>query len=138
MSARHELTLPGGSALTVTIGTGQRRLSDDRGRRWEHHRYPVTLTHDGRTMRCHYSQGRDWPVDAVEPADVLASLVVDFRAAENAPTFADYCATFGADPDSRTAERDWRELRGMRQRIGRVLGLELEAFLTAYAEGDDE
>ncbi len=57
-------------------------------------------------------------------ADVLSCIVRDAEAGEQ--DFADFCADFGYDQDSRRAERTWKTCRSMAPRVRRFLGEHFE------------
>lgn len=54
--------------------------------------------------------------------DVLSSLALDASSIENAADFADWCADFGADPDSRKVKSTYlackKEARELRELLG--------------------
>ncbi len=52
--------------------------------------------------------------------DVLSALLSDAQAGEK--TFADFCADFGYDEDSRRALRTWSACRAMSRKLRRLLG----------------
>ena len=83
----------------------------------------VTLSLRRSRMSLHYSQG---PAVVEEPkvGDVLDCLASDASSYENARDFADFCADFGCDTDSRKAEAIYRVFGRQAASLKRMLGQE--------------
>lgn len=62
-------------------------------------------------------------------ADVMACIASDSRSADL--PFEDWADEHGCDPDSRAAERTWRECRRARAKLVRFAGDHLDRILNA-------
>jgi hypothetical protein len=114
-------------ALTMTA-----RDAGPAGSRWtaQHRKYTCTLRGDGAgaPMRVtfHMNPVASGRGPAVE--DVLSSLALDASSIENARDFADWCADFGAEPDSETRRMYnacVKEARELRELLGEAVYNEL-------------
>lgn len=65
-------------------------------------------------------------------ADVVSSLLLDARAGDE--SFADFCANFGYDEDSRKAEATWRQCRTVYHKITPMFEDFLEELQAALEE----
>lgn len=90
----------------------------------------VTLRMMGRQMTTSFSMG---PAHSHEPTavEVLDCLVSDAAGYESARDFADWCAEYGYDEDSRKAERTFKAIGEATKRLRRFLGATYEEALTA-------
>jgi hypothetical protein len=69
----------------------------------------------------------DWDTtDAAEVLDTMASGAVSY---DTAPTFEEYAAEFGLNPDSRREEAGWRKLGEASDDLERFLGRDYQTFL---------
>lgn len=80
------------------------------------------LRRKGRRMTVHFSQG--FGHNGKEPSldAVLECLSLDAGGIENARDFDDWCAEYGYDTDSRTAERTYRACQRSTKRLAAFLG----------------
>lgn len=92
---------------------------------WEHHAYILRLVNDttGETMEpVPWMQG--YGIETVpqdEPATVLDALVSDASTLTEG-AFEDWASALGYDPDSRKAERTYREIQAQASELVRFLG----------------
>lgn len=95
-----------------------------RGTNW----YDVTLKMGRRRMTVPFGMG---PAHTSEPdaADVLNCLASDAAGHENARDFADWCADYGYEDDSETAEQVWRVTGSNTKALRRFLGDRYEVYL---------
>lgn len=70
-----------------------------------------------------FSQGDAWKVPPTVE-DVLDSLAMDASGYDNARNFADWCAEYGYDDDSRTAERIYHACGELAKELRHMLGSE--------------
>lgn len=96
------------------------RNTDESG--WESDHWRVTLSYRGRRMATTYHMGIGYHGAEPTLADVVYSLASDASAADTARDFADFCADFGYDTDSRKAERTYRACLDIAKRWARVFG----------------
>lgn len=90
------------------------------------HNWRVTLRHKGRRLTVDFYGGA--AVTNPSAADVLSGLILDASVPDS---FAEFCAEFGYDEDSRAAEATWRACVAMGPRVRRLLGDDFEAFARA-------
>ena len=86
-----------------------------------HFRCTFTSTKTRGRMAVSFSQGSLHTADPTA-ADVLDCLANEASSAEQAEDFADFCAEFDYDTDSREAERTFRACRSVAKRLRRFLG----------------
>lgn len=102
---------------------------DDRGpfAGWDHRVWRVLLRTDGRRMTVTYRTG----LGLGEPTakDVLGSLVMDAWTVRSADGFEDWANELGYDPDSRSAERTYRQAKRQTERLRTLLGDRYDEFL---------
>ena len=79
------------------------------------------LTYQGRQLTVHYSMGSAHTGEP-EIADVLRCLVDEAVSFENARDFEDWARELGFDPDSRKAERIFRQVEKNSRGLKRLLG----------------
>lgn len=70
--------------------------------------------------------------DAITPGSLMWSLLVDYDSADY--DFDEFCAEFGYDNDSRRAERIHNAVKEQARQMRRLLGDDLQAFLSALQE----
>lgn len=95
---------------------------------WRANQYRVTLKFQGRQLTTDYYMGLGLDHEPTA-ADVLSSLCLDASAGEL--SFADYCSDFGANPDSREAERTHKACKAAALKVKRLLGSDFDAFASA-------
>lgn len=81
----------------------------------------VTIRAGRFSMRVPFSQGSAHTV-APTTADVLDCLASDASGFENARSFDDWCAEYGYDTDSRTAERTYKIVARQAAKLKAMLG----------------
>lgn len=140
MSALHILELEGHGRVHLHVSDGESRPGDapeelamSGGKPWPHTRYRVRIAFDGRELRTTYSQGTGYAVGAVDPVDVLASLVADYHSGEW-ESFEGWAEENELEPDSRAARRTYDALERNRERMARVFGDALSAVLETWAD----
>lgn len=91
--------------LTMTYKWTERNpaMDDFEGDHWR-----VTLRNGPRRMTLTYSKGYGHKGAPPTLAEVAGCLESDATIAESCPTFADFCAEYGYDEDSRKAEKVYR------------------------------
>lgn len=91
-------------------------------------------------MRVYFSQGSAHTKPPTA-AEVIACLAMDAAGYHNARDFADWCAEYGYDPDSRRAERTYRQVERQYIRLEQFCG-SLAAFETLMfhtsEDGDED
>lgn len=91
--------------LTLTYrATDANPAMDD----FEGDHYRVTLRNGRRSMTFVYSKGHGHNGTPPTLAEVAECMEADSTIAESCPTFADFCAEYGYEEDSRKAERTYR------------------------------
>lgn len=93
---------------------------------WAVHNWRVTLKLGRKRLSTDYFGGSQ--VFDPSAADVLYALLLDARVGSQ--PFADYCADFGLDTDSRKAEATWRKCRATARKLRRFLGPDLVQALS--------
>jgi hypothetical protein len=113
--------------LDVTDGA---QLDYDRQSDWQRQAngYRCTLRYRGRRYAFDFWQGVGITGDPTAEG-CLDCLLSDAQAGEQ--TFAEFCAEFGYDTDSRAAEATWRACRKTAVGMRRLLGDDFETFLFA-------
>ena len=121
-----------GIDLEVTDGPNLER--DESG--WEHHAYTVTLTYADRgdegtptgflTVPWRQGLGITDDPDAVSVLDALAS---DAATVENARSFEEWADELGYDPDSRKAERIYRQVEEQAAALRDFLGEDFDSVV---------
>lgn len=87
-----------------------------------------TLSYAGRRMSVAFSHGSAH-TSPPSLADVLNCLALDASGFENNSSFADWCAEYGYDTDSRKAERIYKTIGRQVASLKHMLGLALYAEL---------
>jgi hypothetical protein len=64
-------------------------------------------------------------------SEVLSSLVSDSLSVENSGSFENWCGDLGLDSDSRKAEKTYRAVLSLSQKLAKFLGPAYEDFLSA-------
>lgn len=99
--------------------------NDSMGGHWEMNQrthWTVTVTFEGHSISSPYSQGSAF--DKPPTAEyVLGSLAMDASCPE---TFEDFCAEYGYDSDSRSAEKTWGLCRDIELQMRRMFGGKFE------------
>lgn len=121
------MTLP-----TMTVAPTDHNPHMDYRHPMDHWR--CTLRHQGRRMSVVYSMGRGHNGMEPQAKEVLESLFLDASSA-SARDFADFCAEFGYDTDSRRAERIYKACQSTAMRLRKLLGDDYEA-VRATVEGE--
>ena len=89
-----------------------------------------TLSAEGRRMVVYYSKGFGHNGEEPTVAELLDCLASDAAGVENATGLVDWCAEYGYDANSRSAERTYRTIQRQSDRLRFVLGEErYEALL---------
>lgn len=83
--------------------------------------YIVTLRYQRRQMTVKFHTGSGWTRQP-NVRDVLECLLSDAGTVDNARGFEDWADDLGYDPDSRKAERIYRECVRQTKRLARLLG----------------
>jgi hypothetical protein len=112
--------------ITMRIVGDYGLTTDDDG--WAHNRYTVRISHDGRSLITPWRAGTGLPkltTGADDVASVLDALRSDAQSYAYARDFADWCADFGYDTDSRKAEKIYRACGNIGHRLERVFGADL-------------
>jgi hypothetical protein len=117
--------------ITLEIIEGPNYTRDDQD--WEHNAYIVRLKRAGRVLTTDWMQGLGIAHDP-QPEDVLASLMLDASAYENARDFSDFAADFGYDEDSRKAERIYAACGVTARKLRQFLGADWDESSTEDAE----
>lgn len=111
--------------------------SPDTGAQWDRaaSHWRCVLWHEGRKIQVafHMGQALTGPPTFAAVLDCLAS---DAAGYENASDFADWCAEYGYDADSRKAERIFRQIERQTGSLARLLGVELYEKLLWHVERD--
>lgn len=123
-AARHRLT------LTADPTDRHDGLMDSDTYPMDHWR--VTLRAHGRRYTFTFSMGHAYHGHEPTVSDVLSSLHSDAQGGYE--DFADFCAEFGYDKDSRKAESTWKALARERKALARLFGADFDAFVAC--EGD--
>jgi hypothetical protein len=92
--------------------------------------YTCTLVYRGRRMTVDFWMGTDIGHEPTS-GDVLASLLSDASTHDNSSSFEDWAADLGLDPDSRAAERTYRQVARLTAQLKRLLGDEYDSFMMA-------
>lgn len=115
---------------TVTYGTTMNYgdLSD-----WqrEAHQWTVELRYRRRRMTVPFFTGQAL-TDEPSASDVLYCLASDASGADQ--SFEDWCADYGYDTDSRTAERTYRQVVDQTARLRRLLGDDFDEIVREAVE----
>lgn len=113
------------------------RSNDDQGREWPHHAYRVRLRFQGRQITTAWKQGMGHTEDP-EALDVLASLISDGQAAEDARGVWDFAETFGYEIHDEESHARVSALLAACEKAGddvrRLLGAELYAQIIEHGE----
>lgn len=126
--------------VTVLVGPGQyeeRTPYDVDGHSWPHYSHRVTIKGPGGVMHFIYRAGTGFLGEPPRPEGVLENLAAD--AAHTMPgnvlPFEEWANELGYDPDSRQAERTYRDVVRQTRRLARVVGddaLEQLAFVVDF------
>jgi len=81
--------------------------------------YRCTLRRERKSLRVYFSQGAAH-TDAPTLASVLDCLVSDVTSVIIANGFENWCAEMGSDPDSRSAERCYRQIDAQGRGLARL------------------
>lgn len=107
---------------------------DDQG--WEHHAYVLRLVNlaQGTVMEpVPWMQGYGIETSPQDrPEQVLDALVSDVHSIRDSSSFEDWAEGLGYDPDSRRAERIYRQIEDQAEALIRFLGGEDEFERVAY------
>lgn len=95
---------------------------------WPANHYVVTLTRGSDTLAVPFSQGLGITSEP-DAATVLDCLASDAAGVENASTFEDWCAEYGYDTDSRSAERTYNACRQQTDALRAFLGNDFDALV---------
>ena len=103
-------------------------------RRWDMdvHKWRCTLRYQGRRMSVMFYQGMAH-TEAPTADEVLECLASDVGCASD--SFAEWCANFGYDTDSRKALATYRQIRRQAQRLSELLGNDYQAVLYPTIRG---
>lgn len=113
------------AAVRVEIVDGPDCQRDADG--WEHYAYTLRLHYRGRSMLTPWRQGLGITEDP-SADDVLESLALDASGLDGADGFEDWAAEYGCDPDSRKAERIYRQVEQLAAELRRLLGDDFETI----------
>lgn len=110
------------------------------GQPWSHHAYDVTLHYDGRTMSVRYRQGTGIRHTPATHEVVWSVLIGYVPTPPDEPTFEDWAADYGYDPDSRRAEAIYNACVAQSRQFDALMGADLALLLedVANADGDAE
>jgi hypothetical protein len=97
---------------------------DDSWSRDAHH-YKVTLSRGRTRIVVPFHQGSAHTAPPTV-TDVIDCLISDATGFENVQSFEDWCAEYGYDTDSRTAERTYKAVERQTGQLRRLLGEEYE------------
>ena len=92
--------------------------------------WTCTLRYQGRRLTVPFYQGTAITHEPTA-ADVLYCLCSDATSVENASSFEDWCADFGYDTDSRSAERIYKACERIAAKLRRLLGDDFDKFAGA-------
>ncbi len=92
--------------------------------------WTVTLRYRGRQMTTPYYMGSAYTGEPVTEG-VLDCLLSDSSGYDSARDFADWCADYGYDTDSRKAERTYQQIARQRDALRRLLAADYDAFQQA-------
>lgn len=96
--------------------------------------WTVTIRKGRRSMRVPFYMGSGHNGREPGAADVLPCLVSDSEGVENARDFADWCAEYGYDTDSRRAHATYTACRNIARRLKNVVGDDYADLVTACSE----
>ncbi len=99
------------------------------GRQWTYNSYRVTLKYKSRQLTTSFKQGLAHKEDP-EAHDVLGCMLVDASSVAGV-SFEDFCSEFGYDPDSRRAEKLFKDCNSNAKKLIRFLGTDIEDFAIA-------
>jgi hypothetical protein len=116
-----------GIRMTVKPRNSNPNMPDD-GWAYTASHWTCTLHFGRQRMAVAFSQGSAH-FDPPKLADVLDCLASDASGLENARDFADWCAEYGYDTDSRKAERTYKAIKRQASRLKAVLGTDYETLL---------
>ena len=105
--------------VRMHAGGGTRTRNEDG---WEHDRYRVKLTREGRSMTLTYRMGTGHYGSPPTLDLVLDCLASDAAGVENSDGFEDWALDYGYDPDSRKAESFYRAGVKQTDDLRRLLG----------------
>lgn len=88
---------------------------------WKKPRDAKELPHTIRPTVYNFENARFRPIPPTA-ADVLYSLISDASGVESGQSFEDWCNEFGSDPDSRKAEKSYKECQSIALRLRWFLG----------------
>jgi hypothetical protein len=91
--------------------------------------WTVTLRYQGRRLTVPFFKGIGHHGAEPTADEVLECLLLDASGFENARDFEDFCAEYGYDTDSRTAERVYRDVERQTAGLKRLLGADFERAL---------
>ena len=89
--------------------------------------WKVRLRYQGRSMTLTFYQWRGHHGQAPEAEGVMGCLLSDASSAE--ADFESWASDLGFDPDSRKAEKTYRQVRKQTASLRRLLGEDFESFL---------
>lgn len=110
--------------VTLEVLEGPESAVDDDG--WWHYAYKVKLHRGRRGLIIPWHQGEAL-LDEPTAGDVLEALLADAATHENAPGFEDWAAELGFDPDSRKAERIWKQSLRQTDNLREFLGADFRS-----------
>lgn len=84
---------------------------------YDHYRFPVTLRKDGKSMRVLFTQSRAQGSTPPDEYDIITCITKS-----DPGSFEDFCAEFGYDSDSRSAERIYKAVKREWENVLRVFG----------------
>lgn len=95
----------------------------------DHWRVSLRRSDTGQRLTVYFSMGYAHKGKAPETADVLDCLASDSASIESARDFADWCADFGYDTDSRKAHKTYTVCKRQADRLKAFMGAQYDGLL---------
>jgi hypothetical protein len=118
-----------GISATVAYADANPHMTD-MGRDAYHYRVTLRRRTPRRSMTVPFSCGSAWTREP-DAADVLDCLLSDASGYDNADGFADWCAEYGYEEDSRKAEGTYKAIARQSAALRRFLGDDYDRALAA-------
>ena len=94
-------------------------------------KYKARITYNKKSMTIIYYTGSGWKKDP-ELEDILGSILQDITYLDYG--FENFASEWGYDPDSRTAEKIYKDIQKQAKKINRIFNKEEQEELLTYLE----
>ena len=94
-------------------------------------KYKARITYNKKSMTTSFYTGSGWEKDP-ELEDILGSILLDATYLDY--SFEDFANEMGYDPDSRTAEKIYKDIQKQAKKINRIFSKEEQEELLTYLE----